>query len=397
MKVLLVHNRYREPGGEEHAISQLEGLLARSHSVSRFEKRSEDWFGATGWQKAKQAIQVPFSRTVYQELRQCFERVKPDVVHVHNIFPFQTPSVYYAAASKRIPIVQTLHNFRHFCLNGLLLRDAKPCELCLGGNLMHGIVHRCYQGDRVKSGLMASTLFSHRILGTWNKVDRFIVLSQFSQRLFEKAGLSSKKCVLLRNAVSVPPAFNPGPQNLKTAPLIYIGRLSAEKGIKILLEAYKQISTFHPAVPLDVIGDGPLKIEVESFRKNNPSLLLRVHGPLYGEDKDRLLRKAGYLVFPSECYENCPYSVLEAFGYGVPVIASSLGGLPELVQEGRLGYLFKPGSAEDLVQQLRKAYSDEPYWRDMRKQVYDEACQNFEEKKWIQKVEDLYANVTSTG
>lgn len=341
MRVLVLHNQYQQRGGEDAvAQAECELLASRDHAVRQF-TRHNDHIGAMG--RLDLAAQTLWSKASNQALALELALWRPAVVHVHNTFPLISPSVYWACASARVPVVQTLHNFRLLCPQAMLLRNGKVCEDCLGRVPWRGALRGCYRGSRAQSSVLASMLVLHRGLGTWrNKVTRYIALNEFCRAKFVEGGLPAERIVVKPNFVQCPDAV---PQS--RSGFLFVGRLSREKGIDVLAGAIGSA----PGVHVRVAGIGPEEPKLRDL----PQLeLLGAMAPaaVYQE-----MARAGALVLPSIWYENFPRTLVEAFANGLPVIASRLGALPELVEEGKTGLLFEPGNAADLAVKLQWAQS----------------------------------------
>lgn len=389
--VLFIHNLYRTPGGEEAGIDVLESALQEAGwSAGRYQADSRIFQGAGALERLLLALQVPYSWRVDRELSAVLASRRPALVHAHNIFPFLSPSVYMAAARRGTPIVQTLHNYRLVCANGLLLRDGRVCERCLGGNLWPAVGGKCYQGRRGASALMAFTLWLHQRLGTWHdRVSAFVALSEFSKRKLIQGGLPAHKIHVIPNFVDV--AGHPAAGTTEDR-WLYLGRLSREKGLETLLKAYEAASHRAPVPPLHIAGSGPLEGMVRDFRVNHPALRVEYHGQVAGPEKWRLLAASSALIFPSECYENCPYAVLESLAVGTPVIGARLGGTQELLEGGRHGILFSAGDPADLARVLsEKAGHRET--ASMRQEARKTAEKKYGKTVVLPRILDLYSSV----
>lgn len=341
-RVLLVHNAYQQRGGEDSVVdAELALLRDGGHAVETC-FRHNDEVGAMS--KPALLANTLWSRRTVDEIGALAERFRPDVIHVHNTHPLVSPSVFWAAAKLRVPVVQTLHNFRLLCPQGMLLRDERVCEDCLGHVPWRGVWHRCYRRSAVQSAVVAATVTLHRGAGTWQrKVSRYIALNRFCRDKFVQGGLPAERMRIKPNFVDVPAPEPGGPRSGG----LFVGRLSTEKGVGVLARALAA----SPDVTLSVVGAGELEGELRAVVRERMLGFLPLPRIL------ALMQRASWLVVPSIWYENFPRTIVEAYACGLPVIASRLGALPELVEDGRTGLLFEPGSADDLARKLQWAHS----------------------------------------
>jgi glycosyltransferase involved in cell wall biosynthesis len=351
MKILIVHNTYQQPGGEDTVFRQERDLLRRTgHEVVTYERSNFEVDSFSGLKRVVLIKEVIWNSTTRQDFKQVLRREKPDVVHVHNTFMRISPSIYGACQDAEIPVVQSLHNYRLLCPAANFFREGKVCEECLTDGLTRGISHACYRDSKVATATVAAMLTLHRGLGTWRKlVHTFVALSEFSRQRFIAGGLPAEKITVKPNFVDP----DPGERTSEGDYAIFVGRLSEEKGLDTLLAAFEQTSQ----VPLIVVGDGPplegLKAQVERRRINNVSF----RGRLPRHETWDALKGARFLVLPSECYENFPMAMAEAFACGVPVICSRLGAMQELVADQQTGIHFNPTDAKDLAAKIAWAWS----------------------------------------
>jgi glycosyltransferase involved in cell wall biosynthesis len=264
-------------------------------------------------------------------------------VHFHNTFPLISPAGYYAAGKHQIPVVQTLHNYRLLCAGATFFRDGKICEQCMERqSLLPALLHACYRNSRPATAAVITMLAAHRTAGTWQRmVDVFIALTEFSRRKFIAGGLPSKRIAVKPGVLARDPGVGRGAGGYA----LFVSRLCEEKGIHVLADAWRQLSD----IPLTVVGDGPLA------GTGWPAGVTRL-GRQSREDLLLLMKNAYLLVVPSIWYEGAPGVIMEAFACGVPVIASDLGSLPELVASGTTGLLFKSGDAANLATTVRWAF-----------------------------------------
>jgi glycosyltransferase involved in cell wall biosynthesis len=353
MKVLILHSHYQWSGGEDAAVDSEEQLLTTAgHSVARYDRNNEDIQRFTIPQHALLPATTLWSRKSLTEVRQVLLQDRPNVAHFHNTFPLISPAAYSACRNAGIPVVQTLHNYRLLCPTATFFREGKPCELCLGRKVpWPGVLHACYRDSRAATGVVAAMLMVHRALGTWTEmVDVYIALSEFSRSKFIEGGLPAAKIVVKPNFVDPDPGTAREPSDYA----LFVGRLSREKGLGILLAAWKQIGD---RIPLLVLGDGPLRGEFEAQVNSLGLSQVRFGG---GVDREMVLaamRRARFLVVPSECYENFPTIIVEAFACGIPIIAANLGATREMIVDQQTGLQFLPGSPEDLAAKVDWAWA----------------------------------------
>jgi glycosyltransferase involved in cell wall biosynthesis len=348
MKILIIHNHYLQPGGEDTVFEAEKALLEHyGHEVVTF---VEDNARLEGVNPLKVAVNAMWSREAQRDIRKWIEQTRPDVVHFHNTFLRISPAAYYTVKELGLPVVQTLHNYRLICPGTLLMRDGKVCEDCLRKIVSWpGVVHGCWRNSRSGTMVVAAMLTFHNVLRTWeNQVDVYIALTEFARKKFVQGGLPAEKIVVKPNFVHP----DPGNGEHKGNFALFVGRLSAEKGIRTMLSAWRLLKS----VPLKVVGDGPLMAEVKA-QIEREWLAIEVLGRCPREEVFSLMRQASFLVFPSEWYEGFPMTIAEAFACGLPVLASRLGAMAELVEDGRTGLLFEPGNPEDLAEKVAWAWA----------------------------------------
>jgi glycosyltransferase involved in cell wall biosynthesis len=340
MRILMVHNAYQQRGGEDSVVdAEFELLRDQGHDVVLHLRHNDEVKQASRFGVAAQAL---WSTRTTSDIQGLVTTFRPDVMHVHNTLPLVSPSVYWAAHSAGVPVVQTLHNFRLLCPQATFLREGRVCEDCLGKVPWRAVQHRCYRESAVQSGVVAAMLVAHRGLGTFqHKVSRYIALNQFCKGKFVSGGLPADRISVKPNFVS----WVPTPQWAQREGGLYVGRLSEEKGIQVMLDAIRMV----PGHGVKVVGSGPFEAETRSVAGAD------YLGYLPLNDIMARMATAAFLVLPSVCYEGFPRTLVEAFASGMPVIASRLGSMAELVSDGVTGLLFEPGNAADLVAKIQWA------------------------------------------
>ncbi len=372
MRILQLHNRYQITGGEEGVVLAEQQLLQQfEHTVERLEVTNDDITSPID--KARVAVNAIYSQSAKQQVHQRIEQFQPDVVHVHNFFPLLSPSVYDACRDRGVPVVQTLHNYRLACPNAMFFRDGQICESCLDQNSpWPGVQHGCYRGSAAQTAVVASMLALHGWRKTWQeRVDAFICLTEFQRQKLVAAGLPIERMHLKPNFLFAP---EPSRQPADVPFFLIVGRLSAEKGIDIAIAAYSHDPHLPP---LKIVGDGPARSALAQ-QVIAANLTDRITF-LGRQDKSQvlvLMQQAIALIFPSIWYEGFPLTIVEAFGCGLPVIASNFGSMAEIVEAGHTGLPFEARNPTDLATKM--AYlADRPA---LQQQLAHNAQQTYQDR-----------------
>lgn len=333
MRILIVHSRYLSgaASGENRVVEDEARLLKQAgHDVWVFAPEPEA-AGLVGQIRA--GTSAVWSGRASHTIDKIVGGHGVEVVHAHNLFPTLSPAALRAAASAGAAVVVTLHNFRLMCLPANLLRDARPCEDCVGHLPWRGVMHRCYRGSALGSAALAGSLGLHRGLRTFDLVTRYLAVSEFVRGKHVQAGIPEDR-------VRVKPNFT-WPVDRRSGPgdyFLFLGRLAHEKGVDTLLSAWRLMGA--SSAPLLVVGDGP---DAGSLRAAAPPGV-EFRGPVPASDVPGILAHARALVVPSRWYEAAPRSIIEAYAAGVPVLASDLGALPEAIVDGVSG---RPVTVDD--------------------------------------------------
>lgn len=353
MRVLIVHGAYQQFGGEDSVVRAERELLERhGDEVLSYSRHNDETktFGVT--EKAAFFPQTVYSWKSSGEIDDAVCGFRPDVAFVHNVYPLISPSVYHKLHALGVPAVQVLHNFRPFCPNGFYYTQGKICEACRDGSYLNAVKKRCYKDSYIFSGLYALALGSNRIAGMVDKISGFICLTEFFKIKMQEAGVPDSKLFVRPNFVYAPPLTAGANDAGKYA--LYLGRLSPEKGCRTLIDAFEQM----PQVALKIIGTGPQEQELKDYVRQKGLNHIQFLGFKSGDEKWELLRNSLCLVLPSEWYENFPVTVLEAYTASKPVVASRMGGLPYIVDDGKTGLLFEAGKASELAQKIQQLVDD---------------------------------------
>ena len=361
MRVLLAHNYYRSgaPSGEDAVFyNECELLRARGHEVTIFTRNNDEIDESSLPKRVRLALAGAWSKTSYRDVTDLIRRVRPDIAHFHNTFPLISPSAYAACRDLGVPVVQTLHNFRMICAGALLQRDGRPCEDCVGTNLAPALLHRCYRGSLAATSAVVWMLGSNRLRGSYQKlVNRYIALTRFAADRLVAGGLPQHRLRIKPNFLPNPPATGQGTGKYA----VYVGRLSAEKGLRTLVSAWNRVRH----VPLKIVGAGDLLNELRG-QANSEALPIDFLGFRPRDQVLQIVADAALLVLPSEWYEGFPMVALEAYAMGTPILASRIGSLQEIVNDGITGATFTPGDAADLAAKVEELYDGPARLRTLR-------------------------------
>ena len=341
MRILVIHSRYSTgvASGENRVVSdEVDLLRTHGHDVDLWTPEP----GATGLRgQALLGVRAIWSAPALRELQRRVERHRPAVVHAHNLFPLLSPAVLRSGPP---PVVVTLHNYRLLCLPATFLRDGRTCEDCFGKVPWRGVVHRCYRGSTAGSAAVAASLSIHRALGSFRRPAAYLAVSEYVRARHVEAGFDPDRVWVKPNFVwDTEVRSGPG------GDFVYLGRLSAEKGLDRLLGLWGDV----PAT-LRVVGDGPDRARLQEAAPPN----VVFHGSVGHERVPDLLRAARALVLPTICYEGAPRTVVEAYAAGVPVVASRIGAIPCVVDDGVTGALADVGDIPGWTDALRRLLDD---------------------------------------
>lgn len=351
MKLLIAHNRYRNPGGEDEVFSrEVELLRSAGQDVVEYTRHNNEISELGILSSVKLGMRTLWAWDSAKELRSLLRKERPQLAHFHNTFPLISPAAYYACKEAGIPVVQSLHNTRIVCPASTNYREGRVCEDCSGISVpWPAIVHACYHNSHSQTIVVAGMVALHRMLGTWREqVDAYIVFTDFFRRKFIAAGFPADKIFLKPHFLGSDPGMKREPGSYA----LFLGRLAPEKGVPTLLRAWANLKD----VPLRIRGNGPLEKEVHKFLLHNASVGTLPY--LSRTECFDLIKGAKFLVWPSEgYYETFGLVVMEAFACGTPVIASRSGAMQEMVEHGRTGLHFESGDSDDLAAKVEWAWA----------------------------------------
>ena len=363
--VLLVHNFY-QVGGGEHTVYENEKklLLEHGHEVTTY-TRSNDELKTSKWKLLFMPFATIWSFKTFFEVRKLIQEKNIDIVHCHNTFPLISPSVYYAARSLKIPVVQTIHNFRFLCPNGLFYCNGQICEKCREqGAFLPALKNNCYRNSKIQTAIVVAMLKVHRWLGTYKKIN-YIFLTEFNQNKFSNLiGIQDNNVFIKPNFVckTLPRAED---CRIRTK-FLYIGRLDQYKGINFLLKVWP---TLPKEYELHIYGDGECRKTCEEAAQKYDNIHYLGFRPQREIFED--LQASSALLIPSLLYEGFPMTLAESFSLGRPVIAVNIGNHADLIKNSGGGVLYTPGDENDFRESIVQIVTENDRYSDCAAEYYD--------------------------
>lgn len=359
-------------------------------NVKQFLRDSQNFDYMSLSKKISSIVNIPYNRQIYQDVVRTIKDERPDVAHIHNVFPLISPSVYAALHESNVPIVQTIHNYRFMCPNGQFFVHGHICEDCLSSNFYSAFKKKCFRNSRMLSAVYAISISRMWRTGVIQKyITKYIALNNFVAEKLLASGIPDRKIEICGNFIE--PLT--GSFSNRKGYILFLGRLSAEKGVKTLLTALSKLDN----VRLKIAGSGPEENNLKEYAErrcyNNVDFL----GHVSGGNKYKLIAEAQCMIVPSEWYENFPVSVMESLSLGTPVIASNIGGLPDMIEHNVTGLLFTPGSANDLAKSIDSLISDPIRITEMSQQAIETAKKIFSPEQHLNQLVDIYQQAISAA
>lgn len=407
MKILSANKFYYLNGGSDRYFFELNELHLRNgidvvpfamhHPKNLYSPYQEYfvsevnyWNNPTILEKVKAATRVVYSQEASRQALRLIEATHPDLAHLHIIAHQISPSFLPVLKHHQIPIVQTLHDYKPICPSYGLVSHGKVCERCKGGRFVHAALQRCNHDSFLASSVNTLEMYLHHLWGWYELPDRYICPSQFMLDKMVEFGLSANKLVHIPNFVDG--EKYPFSQSFGNY-LVYVGRLVEIKGVQTLLHAMGE--TRELGIELFILGDGPQRQELEKLKETLN--LDRVHF-LGHQDNHRLVDIVSHAmctILPSEVYEICPMSILESMAMGTPVIGSSIGGIPEIIEDQVDGFLFKPGDVLSLADTIKGVVKDKLGLSAMRQVAYAKIAEKYNPQVHHEKILALYKDILS--
>lgn len=425
MKILLVNKfHYRKGGAESYYFTLGEELARMGHEVAYFSMQhpqnesceQEKYFVAQReyndtkgpLSAARDGLSLIYSREARRNFDRLLQEFNPDIVHMNNVHRQITLSILDAPSLHSIPVVYTAHDYITVCPAYLMLDgQGKVCDRCLDGRYLHCLQHRCVKGSRAKSLLAATEAAYLRAHHSYERIDKVIAPSRFMRSKLLEGGWPSNKVITMQNfasdeifgrarngAADLTDAINPY--------LLFFGRLSEEKGVDVLVEAFLRVSRDIPENwRLVIAGEGPARAAIEETLAGRAGAeRVELVGFQIGENMRQYVEKASLAVTSSRCRENMPYSIVEAFAAGTPVIGTRIGGIPELIIEEQTGFSCEPGNATSLAEAIIRGVrlrADTTGYREMQKSCRQYVLEHCAQASYIADLIGVYEGLIDVG
>jgi len=399
MRIAMANNYYYIRGGAERVLFEEKKILeAHGHQVPVFSQSHpqneiseysdyyypfKDWRNISRFQKVPMALNIMYDRRTARGFDRFLEATDSHIVHAHNIYGGLTTSILDTAQKKGIPVVMTLHDYKLICPSYAMLNRGAVCEDCKGGRFIHSLLNTCHKESLTASGVYCIESYLNKWLHKYDTIRYFICPSMFSLQKHADHGINRDRLLHIPNFVNSS-IYEPQYENGRYA--LFVGRISREKGMFTLLAAVE-----HLDIQVRIVGDGPLKAEYEDMAQSMSHVIFE--GYKTGDDLKRLYEDAAFLVLPSECYENAPMTVLEAYAYGKPAIGSRIGGIAEMIDHGKTGMLFEMGNVHQLAECIGNLWKDKSLRQQMGRAAREKVERKYSAEAHYEQLMKIYRNM----
>lgn len=344
--ILLVHNYYQVPGGEDTVVANEKAMLEeQGHKVILYSRNNSELKSFSVIRKILLPLTTIFNPRTYRDIREIIKKEDIDIVHVHNTLNLVSPAVYYAARSLKIPVVQTIHNFRLLCPAATFYRDGHICEDCLSKGLMCAVKHNCYRESKIQTLVCVVNTWIHRVTGIYGKLN-YICLTDFNkQKLLLLKQVKEKQVYVKPNFTDVKEQ-KIIPYKQRKDQFVFVGRLDKLKGIDFLLKTWKSMGKDAPK--LIVCGTGPMREWCENYIAENNLTNVECLGFVPNEAAKRIMAESKALILPTQWYEGFPMTIVEAYSVGTPVIGPDMGNVGDVIKNWHTGCIYLANDGYEL-------------------------------------------------
>lgn len=383
-KVLIVHNYYQIPGGEDTVVSNEKQLLeSNGHEVILYSRNNSELNNFSNMQKMMIPFTTIFNMKTYREVKRIIKENGINIVHVHNTLNLISPSVYYAALSCKVPVVQTVHNFRLLCPAGTFYRDGHICEDCVSQGLKCAVKYNCYRGSKLQTLACVISTKIHRMLGIYGKLN-YMCLTEFNkEKLLQLKQIKPERVFVKPNFVDAHEAVIPYKQ--RENQFVFAGRIDKLKGIDVLLNAWELLGNTAPK--LVICGTGPMEDWCKKYIAEKGLENVEMKGFVANTEVKKIIANSKALILPTQLYEGFPMTIVEAYSVGTPVIGSDIGNVGSLIHENTTGYKIRLKSAIDLSEAVLGT-------TDLVNSVHEYYLKNYTNEKNYKVFQKIYSMVT---
>lgn len=383
MKILIVHNNYGKYSGEEAVVDKMAAMLqSHGHTVSFYRLTTED-VRESLIGKIKGFASGIYSPAGVKGMKEILRKEKPDIVNVHNLYPFISPAALFECKKANVPVVMTIHNFRLICPTGLFMREGKPCERCLEkGNEWSCIKYNCEHSILKSVGYTLRNAYARWTKAYKDNVDMYACITAFQKRKLIAAGFDENKITVIPNLMDAPKTLDTYRGNY----IAFCGRLSREKGVDLIIETARR----HPEIAFKFAGEVRDQDLIENLPAN-----CELRGYISGEELNDFYKQASIFVMASKWYEGFPMSILEAAKYGKCTIGPNHGGFTEIIGQGEnaIGKLFEPSNVDDLEKQIVELWNDPKTTEDLGKKAFEKLQERYSSEVVYKQWETLFEKI----
>ena len=379
MRFLLVHNNYGKYSGEEAVVDKMAAMFQSHNHTVCFYRLTTEGARDTISDKIKGFTAGIYSHSGVKGIKKILRKDKPDIINVHNLYPFISPAALFECKKAGIPVVMTVHNFRLICPTGLFMRNGKPCEQCLDRkNEWSCIKYNCEHSIFKSIGYTLRNVYARWTKAYLRNVDMFACITEFQKKKLIEAGYDKNKITVIPNSIDAPCSYTPTSGEY----IAYIGRLSYEKGYDLLVEVARK----HPEIKFCFAG--------AQREKNNTEIPKNVEfkGYLQKKELSKFIQESRFIVIPSRCYEGFPMAILEAACHGKPAIAPNHGGFTEIIGQGEnaIGKLFEPGNTDDLDKQIAELWNNQTLTEELGEKAFRKLKEHYDSEVVYKQWETLF-------
>lgn len=385
LNILIVHNYYQIPGGEDVvANNEMKLLKEKGNKVILYTRNNNELKKMSKLKKILLPFNTIFNCKTYFDIKRIIKENSIDIVHVHNTLNLISPAVFYAAKKMKVPVVQTIHNFRMVCPSAMLYRDGHICEDCIKKGLKCAIKYKCYRNNRLQTLAIILVHGIHRLTKIYKYIN-YICLTEFNKsKLLSFRQIKSEQIFVKPNFSNYETKIIPEEKRKKQ--MIYVGRLDKQKGVDVLLKYWEGIKD----IKLVICGTGPLEEWIKEYIKNNKLTNVEFKGFVDNDKVIKIIAESRALILPTQCYEGFPMTLVESFSVGTPVVCPDLGNAGNIVSDGINGFKYMNNSNYSFNIAIRKCINES---EGIYLKTYDLYCKKYNKDGNYKILMNIYSEI----